>query len=147
MSGLSGLPSTSSLNLYDIHSTSALLAKRNNIKGREPKLFQFYGNNSYMVETYTEMSSFYNSIFNLGREDKFQFPASEFEIKLASSSNSKVWLYFGTLYHHGQPACDRLYCSPCFENQKIEGLNYYLSALMSRIKHYAKSVSTGMYRE
>ena len=34
-----------------------------------------------------------------------------------------------------------------FENQKIEGLNYYLSALMPRIKHYAKSVSTGMYRE
>ena len=119
MAGLPGLQSSSS-NVYDLHLASHNIAKRNNSfkGGRDPKLFQFV-------------------------QDKFQFPASEYEIRLASSSNSKVWLYFGTLYHHGQPVCDRLYCSPCFENQKIEGISYYLSALMPRIKHYAKSVSTG----
>ncbi len=73
-----------------------------------------------------------------------QFPASEFEIRVSNSTSSQVWRFFGDLYHRGNLVCDRVYCSPCFENQRMgEGLNYYLGALMPRIKHYAKSVSTG----
>ena len=56
----------------------------------------------------------------------------------------QVWRFFGDLYHRGNLVCDRVYCSPYFENQRMgEGLNYYLGTLMPRIKHYAKSVSTG----
>ncbi len=33
------------------------------------------------------------------REIKFQFPISEFQIRVSDSTHSEVWRYFGDLFH------------------------------------------------
>lgn len=77
------------------------------------------------------------------KEERYRFPAEEFEIRCSSDKSAKVWRYFGDLYHNDRIVCDRVYCSPCFENQRKENLACFLGSLLPRIKHYAKSVSTG----
>lgn len=34
------------------------------------------------------------------REPKFQFPISEFHIRVSGSTHSEVWRYFGDLFHN-----------------------------------------------
>ena len=77
-------------------------------------------------------------------DEKYQYSVEEFEIRCSSDKSAKVWRYFGDLYHQNRLVCDRVYCSVCFENQKRECMSdCLLSSLIHRIKHYAKSVSTG----
>ena len=79
------------------------------------------------------------------RDEKYQYLVDEFEIRCSSDKSAKVWRYFGDLYHRGRIICDRVYCNPCLQIQReeIDVTNCYFGSLVPRIKHYAKSVSTG----
>lgn len=78
------------------------------------------------------------------KEAKYQYPIEEFEVRCSADKSAKVWGYFGDLYHQNQLVCDRVYCRVCFEHyKKVSTIDCLLASLISKIKHYAKSVSTG----